>query len=129
MDGAWLVDREGRPVRPGILWNDGPKVDWLTRWRDDRTLAEIFRVSGNGPNPGFQIPVLCWLAENEPETLDRAHRNLFARDSITYCLTEELATNHSDGSHTDRRRSAAIRNCLLYGGPRAEYGTDPMGSV
>ena len=38
-DGAWLVDAEGRPVRPAALWLDGPNADPLTAWQGECTDA------------------------------------------------------------------------------------------
>jgi sugar (pentulose or hexulose) kinase len=99
MGGAWLLDADRRPVRPGVLWNDGRAVDLLSLWRRDGLIDEIFRASCNAPNPGFKIPVLRWLQENEPESLERARVDLFAKDWIRFRLTGEIATEESDSSH------------------------------
>ena len=29
MVGAWVIDAEGRPLRPGILWDDGRSQPWI----------------------------------------------------------------------------------------------------
>src|SRR5215210_888493 len=30
--GAWLVDEQGHPVRPAVLWNDGRASEILAEW-------------------------------------------------------------------------------------------------
>ena len=46
-DGAWLVDRVGRPVRPAVLWNDARAASVVERWRADGVLDEAFRRTGS----------------------------------------------------------------------------------
>ena len=99
MGGAWLVDRAGQPVRRGILWNDGRAAGYLRDWSADGTLARLFDLSCNACAPGFTLPVLRWLKDHEPDVLASAHRLLFAKDYLRFCLTGELATEESDASH------------------------------
>jgi len=99
MGGAWLTDEGGTPIRPAILWNDGRAVDFLAKWQSEGILQEIFEISCNALNPGFTVPVLCWLKEHEPKTLQRAKRHFFSKDWIRWKLTGEHLTEESDASH------------------------------
>ena len=81
--GAWLV-RDGEPVRPAILWNDGRAASIVADWEANGTLDEIFAISGNIPFPGYTLPVLNWLASNEP-------RNLAAPPSLSSARTGSAA--------------------------------------
>lgn len=106
--GALLIDAEGRPVRPAILWNDGRAAAVVAGWQADGVLDEIFRRTANVPFPGYTMSELVWLAANEPEALARADRILFAKDWIRLALTGVRATEASEASYVpfDIRRRA-----------------------
>jgi sugar (pentulose or hexulose) kinase len=97
--GAWLVDEQGLPVRPAILWNDGRAADLLSEWQGQGILRRIFAISGNAMFPGYTVPVLAWLQRHEPQTLERARWLLFTKDWIRYRLTGVVANEESDCSY------------------------------
>ena len=99
MGGAWLLDGDGAPVRPAILWNDSRAAGVLDQLRDEDLLTRSFAISCNALTPGFSLVVLRWLREHEPGVLERARTALFAKDWIRFRLTGELATDGSDASH------------------------------
>lgn len=99
MGGAWLIGADGKPVRSAILWNDGRAADVVNEWRSEGVFDLIFAKSCNAPAPGFTLPVMTWLARNEPATLDRAQHLLFSKDWIRFRLTGEIGTDESDASH------------------------------
>lgn len=100
MVGAWLVDGEGRPVRNGILWNDGrtqPLIERMTAANPD-FMRTIFRASGSIMQQGCTLPLLRWLMENEPETLERAATVLCCKDWIGLRLTSVAGLDPSEAS-------------------------------
>lgn len=99
MGGAWLVDRDGRPVRNAIAWHDARAVTVLDDLQEAGLLESSFAISCNAPTPGFALVVLRWLREHEPAALERARTLLFAKDWIRFRLTGEVATDGSDASH------------------------------
>ena len=99
MGGAWLVDRDGRPVRNAIAWHDARAVTVLDDLREAGLLESSFAVSCNALTPGFALVVLRWLREHEPAALERARTLLFAKDWLRLRLTGEAATDGSDASH------------------------------
>ncbi len=94
--GCWLIDEKGSPVRDAILWNDGRAADIIGRWQSEGILDEIFRISGNSIFPGYPVPVMKWLSENEPDSLKNAHWSVFCKDWIRYKLTGKMSVDHSD---------------------------------
>jgi erythritol kinase len=68
-DGAWLVDREHRPVRPAVLWNDGRAADIVRGWRADGTLERAFRINGSLTNAGLPNAILRSLGETKHTAL------------------------------------------------------------
>jgi len=63
-DGAWLVDADGRPVRPAVLWNDGRAADIVRGWRADGTLEQVFRINGSLTNAGLPNAILRSLGDD-----------------------------------------------------------------
>lgn len=97
--GAWLVDDSNEPVRPAILWNDGRAAPIAARWQEEGKYERIFAISGNAPFPGYTLPVLAWLAEQEPASLERATAVLCCKDWLRGRLTGEIASDESDASY------------------------------
>ena len=101
MHSSVFLDRDGRVIRPALLWCDG---------RTTSQCAEITRrVGGEGrlqalvSNPaleGFTLPKILWLREGEPQAYARLATVLLAKDFIRYRLTGVLATEPSDASGT-----------------------------
>src|SRR5437588_506274 len=70
-DGCWLIDAEGRPVGPAILWNDGRAHELVEKWRRACVLDSAFRHSGSLAYPGLANAILHWLQEHDPDRLER----------------------------------------------------------
>lgn len=106
--GAWLIDHNGHPTRPAILWNDGRAADVVAGWQADGTIATIFERTGNIPFPGYTLPEMIWLAANEPESLAAARTVLFCKDWVRFILTGARVTDSSEASYVpfDIRRRA-----------------------
>jgi xylulokinase len=94
---ATLIDRQGRPLRPGIIWMDARSEAQCERMR--RLAGErILRINGKQPAPYNFDPKLIWLQEHEPETIRRAWRSLTTTGYVNFRLTGELVLNVSDAS-------------------------------
>jgi len=94
--GAWLLDENCLPIRNAILWNDGRAANIMGNWQSDGLLERIFKISGNTIFPGYPLPLLRWLHENEPEVLEKAHHYFFCKDWIRFKLTGQVNIDHSD---------------------------------
>ncbi|MEV5434816.1 FGGY-family carbohydrate kinase [Streptomyces sp. NPDC052682] len=98
-DGVWLVDAEGRPVRPAASWMDGRAHELLGRWLADGTVEAVFRRTGSTLFPGCPGPLLAWLDRHEPAALDAAATALYCKDMVFLRLTGAPATTDvSDAS-------------------------------
>lgn len=117
-DGLWLLDAEGRQVRPPILWSDARAAEIVTAWMDSGIAEQAFRISGNMLFPGAAAPLLAYLQEEEPESLRAAATAGYCKDAILQRLTGVRATDASDASlpffdHRERRYSEELLD--LYG--------------
>lgn len=97
-DGSWLIDGEGRPAGPAMLWTDGRAGDIIDRWYADGTVSRQFDISGSGPYAGSTSALLRWRVENQPELLAPGNVNLWCKDWIEYKLTGDASTDPSDAS-------------------------------
>jgi sugar (pentulose or hexulose) kinase len=97
-DGLWLVDAEGRAVRPAMSWMDGRAGGLVADWMADGTADRVYRRTGNVLFPGSAGPLLAWLDRNEPASLDAATTAACCKDVIHLRLTGERGTDLSDAS-------------------------------
>jgi xylulokinase len=101
MHSSVFLDREGRVIRPALLWCDGRTTaqceEVTRRVGGEATLREWVR---NPALEGFTLPKILWLRACEPEAYKRLASVLLAKDFIRYRLTGELATEPSDASGT-----------------------------
>ena len=99
-DGAWLVDDQGRPVRPAALWLDGRGAARVDDWLASGAADHVVRATGSAPFPGT-LPILLEEFEaDEPEVLARAAHHLNCKDWIRHRLTGTIATDPSESSRT-----------------------------
>jgi xylulokinase len=101
MHSSVFLDREGKVIRPALLWSDG---------RTTAECAEITRAAGgealleqwvcNAALEGFTLPKVLWLRNHEPEAFTRLATVVLAKDFVRWRLTGVLASEPSDASGT-----------------------------
>lgn len=92
-----LVDGHGDVVRPAIIWMD-TRAEAQSELLRECCAAEILRVNGKAPAPYNADPSLMWLAQNEPESLERACHSLTTTGYLTFRLAGTPVANVSDAS-------------------------------
>ena len=97
-DGCWLVDADGHPTGPAILWNDARAAAIVDRWRAAGVLKEAFRRNGSQTFSGLPNGIFSWLKEHDPDRLERSHKSLCCNGWIFYNLTGRMAIDESDAS-------------------------------
>ncbi len=101
MMGAVLLDGEGRPVRPAIIWAD-TRAGAQQRELEQALGAEhAYEMLGHRLNPTYSVEKVMWVRDNEPEVWERVRRFCVAKDYIVLGLTGRLATDRSDASGTN----------------------------
>ncbi|MGL4960757.1 MAG: FGGY-family carbohydrate kinase [Inquilinus sp.] len=100
MIGAWVIDADGRPLRPGILWDDGRSQPWIEAMQagDPAFLSRIFASSGSVMQQGCTLPVLRWLLDHEPEVMARADCVFGCKDYLRFRLTGQRAADPTEAS-------------------------------
>jgi sugar (pentulose or hexulose) kinase len=97
-DGCWLVDADGAPVGPAILWNDARAAPAVVRWMGDGTVARAFARSGSTTFAGLPSAILPWLREHRPDAVARAAAALTCGSFLYLKLAGEVALDVSDAS-------------------------------
>ncbi len=98
MHGVVLVDHGGRPMRPAILWPDQRAARALGSWT---TLDAWARARLANPIvAGMPGPILSWLREHEPGSVEAAQFIMTPKDWLRGTLTGDRVTERSDASGT-----------------------------
>ncbi|SHH98628.1 L-xylulokinase [Sporobacter termitidis DSM 10068] len=96
--GAWLIDRDGNPVRKAILWNDTRAGDVIRDFERRGVSERVYQITGCELFTGSQGVVLKWLSLHEPEALEKASFSLYCKDWIKFKLTGVISTDPSEAS-------------------------------
>ena len=90
-----LLDKDDRPVRPAILWNDQRSAA-EARELHEKAGPLIIETSLNRVNPTWSLAMLLWLQRHEPETVKRVAKLMIAKDYLRLRLTGTWETDFSD---------------------------------
>ena len=99
-DGTWLIDADGRPTGPALLWLDARSAPIVERIRGGAQGRAVFERTGAGVNPCQQSAQLLWLREARPAMLERAATALHCKDWLYYNLTGQRAGDPSESIFT-----------------------------
>ena len=101
MMGAVLLDADGEPARPAIIWAD-TRAGAQQRELEQALGAEhAYDILGHRLNPTYSVEKVMWVRDNEPDVWARVRRFCIAKDFIVLRLTGRLATDRSDASGTN----------------------------
>jgi xylulokinase len=98
--GLVVLDEDEQPIRPAKLWNDtesAPQADRLVEAMGADAWAS---ACGVVPVPAITVTKLAWLAEHEPDSLDRVANIMLPHDYLNWRLTGRAATDRGDASGT-----------------------------
>jgi len=101
MMGCLCVDREGRPLRPAILYSDQRAVAECDSILQHIDPMDFYRITGHRASASYSVEKLMWVMKHEPEVYARTRKMLHAKDYINFRLTGVMASEHSDGSGTN----------------------------
>lgn len=98
MHGLVMLDKDGRVLRPAILWCDQRSTteceeitSLVGRWR-------LVEITANPALPGFTASKILWVRKHEPELYARCRHILLPKDYLRFLLTKRYETEVSDAS-------------------------------
>jgi len=101
MMGCLCVDKQGRPLRPAILYSDQratAECDSILQHIDP---VEFYRITGHRASPSYSVEKLMWVKAHEPQIYAGTHKMLHAKDYMNFLLTGVMVSEHSDASGTN----------------------------
>lgn len=100
MHGLVMLDKNDRPLRPAILWNDGRSEKQTAYLNNEIGRDFLLEKTGNIAFAGFTAPKLLWVYENEPDIFSKAEKICLPKDYVVYMLSGVFATDTSDAAGT-----------------------------
>ena len=101
MMGCTIVDKQGKCLRPSILYCDQRAGKQAARILSKISLKDFYKIVGHRVSPSYSIEKLMWIREHEPKLYARTHKTLCAKDYINFLFTGKFATDYSDASGTN----------------------------
>ncbi len=108
-NGLYLVDRQGTPVRNGIVSTDSRAKDYVARWYAEGVHDRVLPKTMQSLWPGQPNALLAWLGDHEPQTMRRAGWALMCKDYVRFRLTGRVQSEVTDASGTSLMDVAAGR--------------------
>ena len=99
-----LLDADGNPARPAILWADRRATAECTMI--ENKVPNVAAITGNPPLPAFTLPQLLWVRRHEPDVLSRTSNVLLPKDYLRWRYTGRVVTDWTDASGTGMLDSA-----------------------
>ncbi|MCM3270846.1 xylulokinase [Paenibacillus elgii] len=100
MHGLVALDRNGKAVRPGIIWADQRSIEQVEEINAMLREQQFLHQTMNAVSTGFALPSLLWMKEHEPAHFASIDKILLPKDYLRYRLTGEVATEATDASST-----------------------------
>nr|WP_317128414.1 FGGY family carbohydrate kinase [Hymenobacter radiodurans] len=118
MHGLVLLDKNGKVLRPAIIWCDSRAVEFgnqaFAELGEDYCLQNFLNSPGN-----FTASKLKWVKENEPAIYEQIYKIQLPGDYIAYQLTGQMQTTVSglsEGVFWNFREQAVAQDLLDYYG-------------
>ena len=119
MHGLVCVDKEGKPLRPSIIWCDGRAVPYgnaaFEAIGGEKCLSHLLNSPGN-----FTAAKLAWVKENEPELFAKIHKIMLPGDYIAMKLSggvmNTTVSGLSEGMFWDFKNNEVSKDVMNYFG-------------
>jgi len=99
--GCVVLDGADRSIRPAKLWCDTSTAAQCEQFAAEFGGAKgLIELVGNAILPGYTVPKLLWLKQNEPANFKAIETVLLPHDYINFWLTGEKKMEYGDGSGT-----------------------------
>jgi L-xylulokinase len=117
-DGLYLLDRNHRPLGPGILSLDSRAGEVIARWAGEDVFGRALELTGQIPHVSAPSALLAWIKRNDPDRYGKIGAVLACKDWLRFCLTGVAGADPTEAStsFTDVRSQTYSPAALaLYG--------------
>lgn len=94
--GLCFLDKDCKPARKGILWNDARCASMTKEWLESGKMLEICKHTGNILMTADVGVLLPWMKENEPEVLEKTKYFCVNTNLMCYRFTGNFGSCAAD---------------------------------
>ncbi len=98
LDGMAVVDAEGRPVRPAMIWMDRRAEDQAAALAERMSPTDFYRAVGANLDSSHAVFKALWVRDEEPEAWARATHIMPPGSYVLRAASGVLAVDHSNAS-------------------------------
>jgi len=117
--GLYLLNKNGKPVRNGIVSSDSRAQHIVDEWHTNGTAKQAYPISLQQLWPSHPAALLRWLKEYEPDNYRDTSYVLMVHDYIRYRLTEQITCEETNISgsqlYNPNQSSYEPELCRLFG--------------
>jgi sugar (pentulose or hexulose) kinase len=88
-----LLDRQGTPVRPAVLWLDERGRRQVASLEKTYGADHFHRLTGKHPSLSLALPKLLWLMEHEPDAFQYTAKILDTHAYLIYRFSGDFSTS------------------------------------
>lgn len=92
-----LLDQQGEPIRPALMWNDTRTKNLIPELKTKISKTVVSYIN-SFISTGSPAANLLWFKRNEPELFERLHKFLIGPDYLVYRLTGVYGTDYCEAS-------------------------------
>ncbi len=100
MHGLVLLDKNGEPLRPAMLWNDQRTFAECEEIHQRVGRERVITITGKPALPSFTSPKILWVKSHEPQAMAQAAHLLLPKDYVRHRLSGAFAIDVADASGT-----------------------------
>lgn len=89
--GLYAIDKQGKPVRNGIISSDTRAESLVKKWQDQGLVQKAYERGLQQLWTAHPVTLMAWLKENEPDSYHNIDAILMVHDYVRYCLTGEIS--------------------------------------
>ncbi|MFZ7214321.1 FGGY-family carbohydrate kinase [[Pasteurella] aerogenes] len=99
--GAFLLDKQNRPLGRAILSSDQRSLDIVKRWQAEEIPQKLYPITRQTLWTGHPVSILRWVKENQPERYHQIGSVLMSHDYLRFCLTGSLHCEETNISESN----------------------------
>ena len=99
--GLVVLDEFDEVIRPAKLWCDTSTIKQCQDFADEfGGVSGLIKIAGNNILPGYTVPKVLWIKQNEPDNYKKIRTILLPHDYINFYLTGIKKMEYGDASGT-----------------------------
>lgn len=99
--GAFLLDKQNRPLGRAVLSSDQRALNIVRQWQQEGIPEKLYPLTRQTLWTGHPVSILRWIKENEPERYAQIGAVLMSHDYLNFCLTGQLYCEETNISESN----------------------------